>query len=241
MPVPLEEVIVDWQVIEGKTDKKSSTRLKILLAAVPNEIIDQYRKIAMDLKFDRSNVEAEIFGLIRSLVDKEEKRAIGIIDIGARSTTCSIIDKRTLKTSHSFDVSGDDLTSRIAKGLSVDHDTAEGLKRKYGISSSAQSEPQGKNVREILLTFIDLIARESDKIFKESHLETGKEVEKIIIAGGTALLPGLVEYLKDYFKKDLEIANPFRKIFYPPILEKKLQVMGPSYAIAVGMALRGLE
>jgi len=41
----------------------------------------------------------------------------------------------------------------------------------------------------------------------------------------------------------VEIANPFSAsgIFYTPILEETLKKMGPSYAIAIGMALHGLE
>jgi len=72
-------------------------------------------------------------------------------------------------------------------------------------------------------------------------LKEGKEIDKIILAGGTALLPGILEYFRNYFKKEIEIANPFLKIFFPPILEKNLKEMGPAYAIAVGAALRGFE
>jgi len=42
-------------------------------------------------------------------------------------------------------------------------------------------------------------------------------------------------------KKEVEIANPFANIFYPQILESTLKEIGPSYAIAVGAALRGIE
>ena len=62
-----------------------------------------------------------------------------------------------------------------------------------------------------------------------------------IIAGSSALFPGLKEYFQDHFKKEIKIAAPFSDIFYPPILQEILKEMGPSYAIAAGMALRGLE
>jgi len=51
----------------------------------------------------------------------------------------------------------------------------------------------------------------------------------------------LKEHFQNYFKKEIEIANPFSYLFCPPILENTLKEMGSSYAIAVGMALRGLE
>jgi Tfp pilus assembly PilM family ATPase len=69
----------------------------------------------------------------------------------------------------------------------------------------------------------------------------GKEVERIILAGGGAKLPGLLQYFQNYFKKEVEIANPFKKIYFPPILEETLNEIGPSFSIAVGLALRAFE
>jgi len=239
VPIPLGEVTLDWQLIGGGIPDQKGKTLKILLVAVPNEIINQYQQIALLSKLKLFALEAEVFGLVRSLIEKDEKRVIGLIDIGARSTTCSIIDKRILKISHSFDISGSTLTERISKGLETENERAEDLKKKYGILTTPELE--GENVREILTPIIDIILRECEKIFKNFSWKEGKEIEKIILAGGTALLPGLLEYFQNYFKKEIEIANPFSKIFYPPILEQTLKEIGPPYAIAVGMALRGLE
>jgi len=239
IPVPLAEVTLDWQLLERMAPEEIK-RLKILLVAVPNEVINQYRRIAASLNFELLALEAEVFGLARSLVGKEEKRAIGLIDIGDRTTTCSIIDKGILKTSYSFDISGDDLTERLSKGLGIDYKMAEDLKKKYGLISG-QLGLEGKNIGEILLPLVNMILREIEKVFKSFYFKEGKEIEKIILAGGSALLPGLLQYFQDYFKKEVEIANPFLKIFYPPILEESLREIGPAYAIAVGMALRGFE
>ena len=242
VPLPLGEVTLDWQLIEGKVSDHRDTKLKILLAAVPNEIINQYQHIAELSNLKLLALEAEVFGLIRSLIEKRERGVIGLIDIGARTTTCSIIEKRILKISHSFDISGDDLTERIAKGLEMKEEMAENLRRKYGILiSPPQFPPESKDIREILLPLIDIILRECEKIFKNFYLKEGKEIDKIILAGGTALLPGILEHFQNYFKKEIELSNPFLKIFFPPILEKTLKEMGPAYAIAVGAALRGFE
>jgi len=61
------------------------------------------------------------------------------------------------------------------------------------------------------------------------------------LTGGGANLPGLEGYSKIQLKKEAEIGDPFRKIFYPPILEKTLKKIGPSFSIAVGLALRGFQ
>lgn len=246
IPLPLGEVTIDWEVIKGQlaTNQKKSN-LEILLVAVPNEFINQYREIAKLANLELFALEAEVFGLVRSLVAEDEKRTISLIDIGAQSTTCSIIEKRILRKSHSFDASGDDLTEQVAKSLSLDYKTADELKEKYGLENillpRTTAGLSATNIREILLPLIDVILREIENISKNFSQVDGKEIQKFIIAGGSALIPGLKEYFENYLKKEIEIANPFYNVFYPPILEKEIKKMGPSYAIAIGMALRGLE
>lgn len=262
IPLPLNEVALDWQIIEGEgkilQQKKENIgqqeKIKVLLVAVPNEVINQYREIAGLANLELVSLEAEVFGLARSLIGEDDRRIISIIDIGAQSTTCSIIEKKVLKTSHSFDVGGNEFTERIAKSLAIDYSTAANFKKKYGISSGESlGLATEKNLREILLPLINLIFNEVGKILRNFSQTQRKDIQKIIIAGATALLPGLKEYAREHFnaeaekiqyggeKIEIEIANPFSAVYYPPILEQTLTNMGPSYAIAVGIALRGLE
>jgi len=240
VPLPLAEVTLDWQVIEGRVSDQKKTKLKILLVAVPNEVINQYRKIAEISRLKLLALEAEVFGLLRSLI-QEEKKVVLLVDIGAQSTTSSIVEKGRLKMSYSFDMSGNELTEVISKGLGVDYKTAENLKEKYGIIAALSTESPAPEVRQILLPLIDVILKEIEKISQNFYQTEGKEIQKIILAGASALLPGLKLYFQNHFKKEIEIANPFSNLFSPPILEKTLKEMGSSYAIAVGMALRGLE
>jgi len=262
VPLPLAEVALDWIVIGGKEPgqkkgnglsrfnlkfgKRSADKekLKILLVAVPNEVINQYREVAALTGLELFALEAEAFGLFRSLVGEEAReQVLALLDIGARSTTCSIIDKGTLKTSYSFDMAGNELTEVIAKSFGIDYETAEKFKKKYGLlpGQGRLGLEAEKNVREILAPLIDVVIREVEKILGNFEQQEKKEVQKIIIAGGTALIPGLLEYFQGHFTKEIEIANPFSDIFCPPILENTLKNMGPAYAISVGMALRGLE
>jgi len=242
VPVPLGEVTLDWQVIDNNFSKEKSPNLKILLVAVPNEIINQYQEIARLSGLELVALEAEVFALRRALIKEDEREPVAIIDIGAQSTTCNIVDKKSLKTSYSFDMSGNELTEVISKGLNIDYIQAERLKKKYGMISLGPQERQaGQDIKQILLPLIDLILGEIERIFNNFYQIEKKEIKKIIIGGGSAFIPGLKEYFSEKFDKEVEIANPFLNIFYPPILDKTLKEMGPSYAIAVGLALRELE
>jgi len=244
IPLPLAEVTLDWSIIEGKMGEKESP-LKILLVAVPNDIINQYQQTATLANLKLIALETEVFGLLRSLIKKDDKDSTVILDIGGRSTTINIVDNGKLLSSHSFDIAGNEFTHVLAKSLEVDSEKAENLKRKYGLKTPDQEEKTASmitsRVRDIIVPLVDLIALELEKISINFFQAQKKELKKIILAGGSALLPGLKEYFQKTSKAQVEIANAFSNIIFPPILEKVLKHMGPSYAIAIGMALRGLE
>jgi type IV pilus assembly protein PilM len=165
----------------------------------------------------------------------DDKRTVCLLDIGAQSTTINVVEAGVLKKSFSFDLSGNELVQLVSRSLNVDYKTGSAIIREKGLG---ESEPA---VRKILITMVDYLISETQKILKSFYQSGGKEAEKFILAGGTAGMPGLKKYFLDNFKREVEIANPFNNIFYPPILEEKLKKMGPSYSVAVGLALRGLE
>ncbi len=241
IPLPLSEVTLDWTIVEGAVANRTRSPLEILVVAIPNEVINQYQEIAFLCNLKIKSLEAEAFALSRSLTkdeNKNEKKTTCIVDIGARSTTCNILEGGVLKLSHSFNISGNELTEILSKSLSVDYDKAEVLKKDMGIVGGDKAS---QNIRDILLPLIDLVLAEIKKILFNFYQQKGKEVEKVILAGGTVMLPGLKEYFAEELKKEVSIANPFSKIVFPPVLEQTLKDMGPSYGIAVGLAMKGLE
>jgi type IV pilus assembly protein PilM len=248
IPLPLSEVTLDWSIIKRETIDQKRARLKILLVAVPNEIINQYQQIALLSNLKLVALEAEVFGLIRALIRDEEKTIL-LLDTGAQSSNLSIIDNSLLKSSYSFDVSANEMIQILARTFNTDFQTAEDLVKLYGILPIDKIDKDFKlppsvspqKIREVLIPFADLMLLEINRISQSFFQTEQKEVGKIIIAGGMALLPGLKEYFVANLQKEIEIANPFQDIIYPPIHEGTLRELGPSYSVATGMALRGLE
>jgi type IV pilus assembly protein PilM len=240
IPLPLSEVVLDWSVIGGETVDSQGSPLKIILVAVPKEVINQYQEISRLCGLQLLALEAEVFGLLRALI-KEDKKVIILVDIGAQSTTVSVIENKVLKTSHSFDIGGNDLSQSLSQGLQIDFLKTEEMKKKYGLTAGAEAPSGQKSVSQILLPRVNLMITEIEQISQKFYQKEGKEIETIILAGGTALLPGLREYLTSQLRKEVIIGDPFSEIISPAILAPVLKEIGPSYAIAVGMALRGLD
>lgn len=235
IPLPISEVVLDWSVIEGKpSPDKGGEKIKVLLVAVPKEIINQYQEIAKKSGLELLALEAEVFGLIRSLTDKEQGM-VSLIDIGAQSTIVSLVEKAVLKESHSLDLGGNELTRVIARARNIDFWKAEELKAKFGLLTG-----QTEDISSALFPLVDSILEEIKNVAQNFSRIKNKEISQFILAGGAAYLPGLQEYFSQKLEKEVTVGSPFSKIFTPPVLSETLKEIGPAFAVAVGMALREL-
>ncbi len=235
IPIPLSEVTFDWQIIEKK-EIFPGVKLKILLVAVPNKVLANYQRTANLTQVELKGMEAEVFALMRSSVPRDLiEKPVCLVDIGWYSTTISIVEKEMLRVSYSFDISSDNLTKALRDKLKVDLEEAEKLKTKYGL------DPKRKEIVEALLPEIDSLAFEIEKICRSFYQTEDKEVKDVIIAGGTATLFGLRDYLESRIKKQVKLADPFSNTSFPSLLSQRLKELGPSFAVAVGTALMGLE
>lgn len=233
IPLPATETTLDWKLIGGTPGDKRST-LKIFLVAIPNQTVQDYQKVAQLAGLELYAVEAEALGLARALV-KENRGCICLVDIGVQSTTINIIDRQNMKKSYSIDFAGSQLTFAISSALGLGHTEAEELKIQQGLASSKE------NISKTLYLLIDPLLIEVKKILADFYQEEEKDVDLIYLTGGTAALPGLKEYFSEVFKKKVEIPNCFSDLLHPPILGKTLEAIAPSFSVATGVALGGLE
>lgn len=233
IPLPITETTLDWRIIGGEPGD-NKTPLKIFLVAIPNQVIQDYQKVAQLAGLELYAVEAEVLGLSRALV-REKKENVCLIDIGVQSTTISIILGQSVKKSYSFEFAGSQLTYAVSEVLGMGHVEADEIKNKEGLVSLK------KNISETLYLLIDPLLVEVKKVLSDFYMQEGKEIDAIYLTGGTSAMPGLKEYFQETFKKKVLIPNCFSDLLYPPILGKSLEKMAPSFSVATGVALGGLE
>lgn len=235
IPLPIEEVTFDWQIIE-KQEVSPGVKLTVLLVAVPNKVLQGYQRLATLGNFEVQGMEAEVFGLIRSSVAEGKYWGpVCLVDIGWQSTTVSIVEKKVLRTSHSFDLSGTGLTRTLAKALQVSTSEAEDMKVKYGL------DPNHPRVANVISKELNALAVEVEKVYQAFEKTFDRKVGVIILTGGTSDMFGLKEYFESYFKKSVDKVNPFALLAYPPVLKNKLSSMASSFAVAVGVAMMGMD
>src|SRR6185503_12280174 len=105
---------------------------------------------------------------------------------------------------------------------------------------------ESRPIQPIIETVSDILALEVKKtidFYRATAAEGDTTIQKILIAGGGSKLPGLSDYLSRRFEIPVEVFNPFRQIevddkkFDPDYMREII----PEMAVAVGLALRGVE
>ncbi|HEY4496672.1 MAG TPA: pilus assembly protein PilM, partial [Candidatus Paceibacterota bacterium] len=96
VPIPLQDVTIDWTVVGEYEDERGVKKQQIFLVSVPNEVIKRYQRIFGAVGLSLQALEIEGFSTARVLSRKEQGDVL-IVDIGGRSTTISVASKGFLK------------------------------------------------------------------------------------------------------------------------------------------------
>jgi type IV pilus assembly protein PilM len=226
IPVPLNEVQLDWLKVDHLSSPKST---RVLVVAVPTEIIQQYHNIAKALGLTLRHIELETFSAARALV-RGDTKPVAVLDIGSRTTNLSIVEKGLVILHHNIDVSGFGFTRTLSRGLAVDLERADKLKRSEGLRSEGQ-------VVSLVAPLVDKIIDGTKKIMDDYMHQRGSRVQTLILSGGSSAMPGLPEYLERGLGMKIALGDPFAGIIAPEPLEELLK--GASeFTVAVGLALR---
>ncbi len=229
-PFPLKELYFDFKV----GDKE------VLLVAAQKDIVDDYLEVFKNVEIQPIALEIESISLARSLIGNQ-KETILIADIGARTTNFSLFDQNRLRLSISINIAGDRFNQALMEKSNISFQEAENLKKEIGLDPEKK---EGK-VFLILQKEIQEIIAEIKKIADYFQNKTGKKIEKVILAGGSAILHHLPEYLAENLEKPVSIGDPWEKINIDILKEKEyfekaLEINPILYATVIGSTLRGL-
>ena len=233
VPLPIEDVILDWRIIDQIEISKKKKNYRILLTAAAKNLVQRYVEIFKKADLQLLSLETEAFALVRSLLGKSHATTM-IIDTSAVTTDIIIIEKGVPALNRSIDVGGITITRAIANSLKISFDRAEQFKRDIGMSGSSKIP---EVIRGILKPVIDEM-NYSRKLYQD---QSGKVIEQVILSGGSAYLPNFTDFLSEILNIKVLIGDPWSRISYPEELKPALYEVAPRFAVAIGLGLRGLK
>ena len=238
IPVPISDVALDWSIIpkldiEGDDQKKT---LDVLLVAIHNNIINQYKEIVDKTGINAKFFEIEVFSSMRAILEGVHGPLM-IFDMGASTTKLYIIDRGLVHSSHTINHGSQDITANISRIVGVSTEEAEVLKRDVGMGVTSS----GVDLSEAVNVIASDIFSEANRFLFGFQKKRNQNIKSVFLTGGGSALRGFRDLAANNFKVDVISGNPFEKVETPAFLENVLKMTGPEFTVAVGCALRALN
>jgi type IV pilus assembly protein PilM len=221
---------------ENDLIKTSSKFNKILLTAAPKSLVSVYVDIFKELELNLTSLEVESFAMTRALIADEKKYAM-IVDIGSVTTDVCVVENGLPILNRSIEVGGNMMTESIAQSLNISFDRAEQFKQDFGLTMSKE---EVNNVPKTIEETLSPMVNEIKYVFDLYRRQGSGKIDNVILSGGSAYLPSLVDYLSKVLNTTVYIGDAWYKVMYPKELKPVLDEVGPRFSVAVGLALRGI-
>ena len=240
IPVPLSEVVLNWQILGdspiGSLNKEEKiNNYKILLTAAPKNIVTKFVNIFKASGLELMTLDVESFAMIRSLIGNDNSVSM-ICNIGDSISSVLVVKEGIPIVNRSIDFGGSRITQNISKVLNIDIKQAEQFKKDQGLAGDLEG-----GISKIIANSLQPIIDEIKYALNIFQNQSSDVVEKIILTGGTAQLSGLSNFISNKFNKRTFLGNPWARVDYPEELFPILQEIGPKFSISIGLAQKEAE
>jgi type IV pilus assembly protein PilM len=241
VPFPIAEVVWDYQLV-GDTEGETN----VILVAVKTENIKALTDCVL-----ASDMEPEIVDVApMALYNAVRYNYPGlsgctmVLDIGARTSNLLFIEESRI-FSRSIPVAGNTVTQEIAKELDVSIEEAERLKVENSVVGlgGVFAGPDGD--------VADLISKVVRNVVTRLHAEVNRSINfyrsqqggnapsRVLLAGGSSIIPHMDTFFRDKLKVDVETLNPLLNIRVGGGISRE-DVAGDAHMLGqvVGLALR---
>ncbi len=222
-----QEFVIDGQegvrAPVGMSGVRLEARVHIVTAA--HSAVENLVKCCRRCGLDVSGIVLEPLASAEAVLSEEEREmGVALVDIGAGTTDIAVLTDGALRFTSVLPVGGDHLTKDLVAGLRTSTKAAEELKIRYGAASpqfvgeneeievpSVGGRPPRAMEREALAQLLDPRVEEMLELVREV-LERSGYFELlsagVVLTGGTAKLPGLVEMAEDMLGMQARVGTP---------------------------------
>jgi type IV pilus assembly protein PilM len=236
VPFEIEDVYVDFYVLNGEHEKSSGT--EIFLVAAKREIVDEYATLIQEAGLSPAVVDVDAFALGNAFEGAFGLLAkpIVLVDIGAQKTNLNIVSRHASLFARDMAFGGAQLTEAVQEAAGLEYVDAERIK----IAGSEDAAIM-KEVTQVYKELCSIWAAELKKaidFYKASSSAEGYPTD-LYISGGSAFLKGLAGLFENIIGLPVKILNPLHGFTVGHGIEPEyISAIAPQMAIAIGLALR---
>jgi type IV pilus assembly protein PilM len=239
IPFDIADVNMDYQVLG---ENIGTGNLDILLVAVKKDKITDYTSVLNMAGKNPSLVDVDAFALQNAYEVNYEPRngsTVALLDIGASTMTIVIVSGTDFLFTRDVGVGGHQYTEFLQKEFNLTYSQARALK--HGETVENITPQEASHVIDSVTEILCMEIQKTYDFFKSTT--TVDRIDRMIVSGGAAHTPGLIDALQRKFDLPAEKFNSFRKISFDPkrFSPSLIEDRAPDLAIAIGLALRSAE
>jgi len=240
IPFALEEVNLDFQSIGPSPT--SPDEQEVMIAATRKEKVEDRVAVAESAGLKPLVMDVESFAqqtaltlVVQALPGGGKDQNIAVVDIGANVMNVTVLRNDQSVYSREQAFGGNQLTQEIVTRYGMSPEEAENAKRSGGLPDDFEAE--------VMKPFMENLATEVQRALQFFFQSTQyHSVDHILLAGGSAVIPGLDEVVNARAQVPCSVANPFIQMQTSPrVQQKRLMVDAPSLIVACGLAMRRFD
>jgi type IV pilus assembly protein PilM len=240
IPFALEEVNLDFQSLGPAANNPDEQ--EVLIAATRKEKVEDRVAVAESAGLKALVMDVEAFAqqsalglVVQSLPNGGKDQNVAVVDVGANVMNVSVLrnDQSIYTREQAF--GGNQLTQDIVSRYGMSADEAENAKRSGGLPDDFEAE--------VLRPFMENLSMEVQRALQFFFTSTQyHSIDHILLAGGSAVIPGLDAIVNARTQVATSVANPFASMQTSPRVQlKRLMIDAPSLIVACGLAMRRFD
>ncbi len=232
-PFPADELIIDYEVLDEVVDDEGESALQILLVAVRREHVTPCLQAVTDAGLSVGIVDAASLALIRSaqLSVELNSGAVALCNIGGSLNSVLVVSDNQPAFARISRVSFKSLQGLIDAPIDMVFDTA----------GDVESSPAGGDVSEAVASWSEQLASEIESSINYFASRNEQQPDTLVLSGIGARVRGISGHLQRRLQLSVRTQNPFTHLALPDKRMGAERSDGPEFAVALGLALRGLE
>jgi type IV pilus assembly protein PilM len=237
IPFSLDEVSLDFCVVGPSST--SAGDVEVLIAASRREKVQDRQGLAEAAGLKPVVMDVESYAsrlatgrLIQNLPNKGVDTIVALFEVGAMTTSMQVIRNEEVLYDRDQAFGGAQLTQLIVRQYGFSPEEAEIKKRSGELPEDYESG--------VLRPFVDSMAQEISRALQFFFTSTPyNKVDYVMLAGGSAGLPGLTEAVTTQTAFACSLINPFEGMeISDTVREKKMRREAASYLTSCGLAMR---
>ena len=240
IPFALEEVNLDFQVL-GPSPSNPEEQ-EVLIAATRKEKVEDrvavadiggLKPLVMDVESFAQQTALSL--VVQGLPGGGKDQNVAVVDVGANVMNVTVLRNEQSVYTREQAFGGNQLTTDIVSRYGMSPEEAENAKRSGGLPDDFETE--------VLRPFMDNLSMEVQRALQFFFTSTSyNQVDHILLAGGSAVIPGLDEVVHTRTHVPAMVANPFAAMTTSPRVQlKRLMQDAPSLIVACGLAMRRFD